>query len=129
MTLKGRKMMLEVTTDWYLTLSAILFSIGFFGMMIRKNALIMFMCIELMLNAVNLTFISASKHFGQIDGQIAVFFVLVVAAAEVVVGLAIIVSIFRKQSSASVDVLNILTVLGFTTLTKYGEPSDNVVSI
>ena len=96
MTLKGRKMMLEVTTDWYLTLSAILFSIGFFGMMIRKNALIMFMCIELMLNAVNLTFISASKHFGQIDGQIAVFFVLVVAAAEVVVGLAIIVSIFRN---------------------------------
>lgn len=98
--------MFEVTTDWYLTLSAILFSIGFFGMMIRKNALIMFMCIELMLNAVNLTFISASKHFGQIDGQIAVF-VLVVAAAEVVVGLAIIVSIFRKQSSASVDVLNV----------------------
>ena len=72
--LKERKTMFEVTTDWYLTLSAILFSIGFFGMMIRKNALIMFMCIELMLNAVNLTFISASKHFGQIDGQIAVFF-------------------------------------------------------
>ena len=72
---KRRKTMFEVTTDWYLTLSAILFSIGFFGMMIRKNALIMFMCIELMLNAVNLTFISASKHFGQIDGQIAVFFV------------------------------------------------------
>ena len=93
MILKERKTMFEVTTDWYLTLSAILFSIGFFGMMIRKNALIMFMCIELMLNAVNLTFISASKHFGQIDGQIAVFFVLVVAAAEVVVGLAIIVSI------------------------------------
>ncbi len=86
--------MLEVTTDWYLTLSAILFSIGFFGMMIRRNA-------------VNLTFISASRHFGQIDGQVAVFFVLVVAAAEVVVGLAIIVSIFRKQSSASVDVLNL----------------------
>ena len=59
--------MLEVTTDWYLTLAAILFSIGFLGMMIRKNALIMFMCIELMLNAVNLTFISASKHFGQVD--------------------------------------------------------------
>jgi NADH-quinone oxidoreductase subunit K len=99
--------MLEVTTDWYLTLAAILFSIGFLGMMIRKNALIMFMCIELMLNAVNLTFISASKHFGQVDGQVFVFFVLVVAAAEVVVGLAIIVSIFRKQSSASVDVLNV----------------------
>ena len=106
MTLKGRKMMLEVTTDWYLTLSAILFSIGFFGMMIRKNALIMFMCIELMLNAVNLTFITASNHLGLVDGQIAVFFVLVVAAAEVVVGLAIIVSIFKKQESASVDMLS-----------------------
>ena len=97
--------MLEVTTDWYLTLAAMLFAIGFMGMMIRKNALIMF--IELMLNAVNLTFIAASKHFGQIDGQVFVFFVLVVAAAEVVVGLAIIVSIFKKQSSASVDVLNV----------------------
>ena len=71
--------MLEVTTDWYLTLAAILFTIGFLGMMIRKNALIMFMCIELMLNAVNLTFISASNHFGKIDGQVFVFFVLVVA--------------------------------------------------
>ena len=98
--------MFEVTTDWYLTLSAILFSIGFFGMMIRKNALIMFMCIELMLNAVNLTFITASNHLGLVDGQIAVFFVLVVAAAEVVVGLAIIVSIFKKQESASVDMLS-----------------------
>ena len=98
--------MIEVTTDWYLTLSAILFSIGFLGMMIRNNALIMFMCIELMLNAVNLTFITASNHLGLVDGQIAVFFVLVVAAAEVVVGLAIIVSIFKKQESASVDMLS-----------------------
>ena len=98
--------MLEVTTDWYLTLAAILFSIGFFGMMYRRNALIMFMCIELMLNAVNLTFIAASRHFGTIDGQVSVFFVLVVAAAEVVVGLAIIVSIFRKQISASVDAVS-----------------------
>ena len=98
--------MIEVTSDWYLTLSAILFSIGFLGMMVRKNALIMFMCLELMLNAVNLTFITASKHLGSVDGQIAVFFVLVVAAAEVVVGLAIIVSIFKKQESASVDMLS-----------------------
>ena len=97
--------MIEVSTDWYLTLAAILFSIGFLGMMIRKNALIMFMCIELMLNSVNLTFIAASRHFGTIGGQISVFFVLVVASAEVVVGLAIIVSIFKKQSSASVDLL------------------------
>ena len=98
--------MLEVTTDWYLTLAAMLFTIGFLGMMTRKNALIMFMCIELMLNAVNLTFITASNHLGLVDGQIAVFFVLVVAAAEVVVGLAIIVSIFKKQESASVDMLS-----------------------
>ena len=97
--------MIEVSTDWYLTLAAVLFSIGFIGMMIRKNALIMFMCIELMLNSVNLTFITASKHFGKREGLISVFFVLVVAAAEVVVGLAIIVSIFKKQSSASVDLL------------------------
>ena len=97
--------MIEVSTDWYLTLAAVLFSIGFIGMLIRKNALIMFMCIELMLNSVNLTFIAASRHFGTIEGQISVFFVLVVAAAEVVVGLAIIVSIFKKQSSASVDLL------------------------
>ena len=97
--------MIEVSTDWYLTLAAILFSIGFLGMMIRKNALIMFMCIELMLNSVNLTLIAASRHFGTIEGQISVFFVLVVASAEVVVGLAIIVSIFKKQSSASVDLL------------------------
>ena len=76
--------MIEVTSDWYLTLSAILFSIGFLGMMVRKNALIMFMCIELMLNAVNLTFITASKHLGSVDGQIAVFFVLVVAAAQMI---------------------------------------------
>ena len=98
-------MMIEVTTDWYLTLAALLFSIGFIGMMVRRNALIMFMCIELMLNAVNLTFITASKHFGTIDAQVAVFFVLVVAAAEVVVGLAIIVSIFKKHETASVDIL------------------------
>ena len=97
--------MIEVTTDWYLTLAALLFSIGFIGMMVRRNALIMFMCIELMLNAVNLTFITASKHCATIDAQVAVFFVLVVAAAEVVVGLAIIVSIFKKQETASVDIL------------------------
>ena len=95
----------QLTTDWYLTLAAILFSLGAIGMMIRRNVLIMFMCVELMLNAVNLTFITASKHFGTIDAQVAVFFVLVVAAAEVVVGLAIIVSIFKKQETASVDIL------------------------
>ena len=76
---------IQITTDWYLTLAAILFSIGAIGMMVRKNVLIMFMCVELMLNAVNLTFVAASRHFGSSDGQVAVLFILVVAAAVVVV--------------------------------------------
>ena len=100
-------MEIELTTDWYLTLAAILFSVGAIGMMIRKNVLIMFMCVELMLNAVNLTFVAASRHLGSPDGQVAVLFVLVVAAAEVVVGLGIIVSIFSKKASASVDDLSL----------------------
>ena len=92
-----------VTPGWYMTLAAILFGIGALGMLIRRNALVMFMCIELMLNAVNLTFIAAGRALGDLDGQMAVFFVLVVAAAEVVVGLAIIVAIFRLRQTASVD--------------------------
>jgi NADH-quinone oxidoreductase subunit K len=94
-----------VTPGWYMTLAAVLFTIGLLGIMVRRNALIMFMCVELMLNAVNLTFVAAGRALGVIDGQISVFFVLVVAAAEVVVGLAIIVAIFRKRESASVDEL------------------------
>lgn len=94
-----------VTPGWYMTLAAILFGIGALGIFIRRNALVMFMCIELMLNAVNLTFISAGRAIGSLDGQLAVFFVLVVAAAEVVIGLAIIVAIFRRRESASVDEL------------------------
>ena len=86
-----------------MTLAALLFGIGALGMMVRRNALVMFMCIELMLNAVNLTFIAAGRALGNLDGQLAVFFVLVVAAAEVVVGLAIIVAIFRLRRTASVD--------------------------
>ena len=92
-----------MTPGWYMTLAAILFGIGALGIMIRRNALVMFMCIELMLNAVNLTFIAAGRALGNLDGQLAVFFVLVVAAAEVVVGLAIIVAIFRLRQTASVD--------------------------
>ena len=92
-----------VTPGWYMTLAAILFGIGALGIMVRRNALVMFMCIELMLNAVNLTFIAAGRALGNLDGQLAVFFVLVVAAAEVVVGLAIIVAIFRLRQTASVD--------------------------
>ena len=92
-----------VTPGWYMTLAAILFGVGALGILIRRNALVMFMCIELMLNAVNLTFIAAGRALGNLDGQLAVFFVLVVAAAEVVVGLAIIVAIFRLRQTASVD--------------------------
>jgi NADH-quinone oxidoreductase subunit K len=92
-----------VTPGWYMTLAALLFGIGALGILVRRNALVMFMCIELMLNAVNLTFIAAGRALGNLDGQMAVFFVLVVAAAEVVVGLAIIVAIFRLRQTASVD--------------------------
>jgi NADH-quinone oxidoreductase subunit K len=93
-------------TDWYMLLGAVLFSIGALGILVRRNALIMFMCVELMLNAVNLTLVSAGRAHNTLDGQMASLFVLVVAAAEVVVGLAIIVSIFRQRVSASVDVLS-----------------------
>ncbi len=97
---------MTVTPGWYMTLAAVLFAIGMLGILVRRNALIMFMCVELMLNAVNLTFIAAGRALGTINGQVAVFFVLVVAAAEVVVGLAIIVAVFRRRSTASVDELS-----------------------
>ena len=97
---------MEVTAGWYMALAAVLFLIGSGGMLIRRNALMMFMSIELMLNSVNLTFVAAGKALGSLDGQLAVFFVLVVAAAEVVVGLAIIVSVFQNRSSASADELS-----------------------
>jgi NADH-quinone oxidoreductase subunit K len=90
-------------TDWYMLLAAVLFVIGALGLLVRRNALVMFMCVELMLNAVNLTLISAGRALGDLNGQVATFFILVVAAAEVVVGLAIIVSVFRQRSTASVD--------------------------
>ena len=94
-----------VTPGWYMTLAAVLFMLGLTGVLVRRNALVMFMCVELMLNAVNLTFVAAGRAAGVLDGQVAVFFVLVVAAAEVVVGLAIIVAIFRRRETASVDEL------------------------
>jgi len=90
----------------YMALAAILFTIGALGLLLRRNALVMFMCIELMLNAVNLTLVSAGRALNDLNGQVAVFFILVVAAAEVVVGLAIIVSVFRLRSTASVDELS-----------------------
>ena len=93
-------------TDWYMLLAAALFAIGAMGILVRRNALVMFMCVELMLNAVNLTLVSAGRALGTLDGQLATFFVLVVAAAEVVIGLAIIVAIFRYRETASVDELS-----------------------
>ena len=92
----------------YIILSAILFTIGAVGFTLRRNAIVAFMCVELMLNASNLALVTFSRQYGQLDGQIAAFFVMVVAAAEVVVGLAIIVSIFRPRRSASVDDANLL---------------------
>ena len=93
----------EPTTTYYLILSALLFSMGTVGVMVRRNPLVIFMCIELMLNAVNLSFVALSARFGNIDGQTAVFFVLVVAAAEVVVGLGIIIAILRRRPGVTTD--------------------------
>ena len=97
-----------VTTSWYLTLAAVLFTMGAVGLLTRRNPLVMFMCVELMLNAVNLTFVSLGADLGALSGQLAVFFVLVVAAAEVVVGLAIIVAITRRRQGATADDLSVL---------------------
>ncbi len=99
---------MTVQPSWYLVLSALLFTIGVAGVLIRRNAIVLFMCVELMLNAVNLSFIAFSKLNGDLNGQILSFFVMVVAAAEVVVGLGILVAIFRKRSSTSVDDVNLL---------------------
>jgi len=96
------------TTSWFLVLAAALFSIGTVGLLVRRNPLVMFMCIELMLNAVNLSFVSFARARDDIGGQTAVFFVMVVAAAEVVVGLGIIVSIMRRRTAANADDLSVL---------------------
>ena len=92
----------------FLVLSAILFTIGSIGVLTRRNAIVVFMCVELMLNASNLARVTFSRVNGNLDGQVAAFFVMVVAAAEVVVGLAIIMTIFRTRRSASVDDANLL---------------------
>ena len=93
---------------YYLFLAAFLFSVGGVGVLVRRNAILVFMCVELMLNSVNLTLVTFSRINGTLDGQIMAFFVMVVAAAEVVVGLAIIMSIFRTRQSASIDDANLL---------------------
>ena len=97
-----------MTPTYYLVLASALFTIGAVGVLIRRNAIVLFMCIELMLNAANLALVTFSRINGTLDGQIMAFFVMVVAAAEVVVGLGILVAIFRKRSSISVDDVNLL---------------------
>ena len=97
---------MTVTVAWYMVFAAVLFSMGAAGVLLRRNALVMFMSIELMLNSVNLTFIAAGSELGLIEGQVAALFVMVVAAAEVTVGLAILVAVFRRRSTANVDDLS-----------------------
>ena len=94
---------MKTPISYFLILSAVLFSIGTIGVLVRRNALIIFMSIELMLNAVNLSLVAFSRQLGDLNGQVLAFFSMVVAAAEVVVGLAIIVALFRRRKSANVD--------------------------
>jgi NADH-quinone oxidoreductase subunit K len=97
-----------VPLSWYLALSAVLFTIGVVGVIIKRNAIQMFMCIELMLNAVNLTFVAFSSYFNDATGQLFVFIVMAVAAAEAAVGLGIIIAIFRNRESLDVDEASVL---------------------
>ena len=92
----------------YLIVSAILFSIGTIGVLTRKNAIVIFMCIELMLNAVNLTFVAFSRYLGNLDGQVFVFFVMTVAAAEAAVGLALMIAFYNNRESIDVDDVNLM---------------------
>ena len=92
----------------YLIVSAILFAIGTIGVLTRKNVIVVFMCIELMLNAVNLTFVAFSRHLGNLDGQVFVFFIMTVAAAEAAVGLALIIAFFNNKQSIDVDDVNLM---------------------
>ncbi len=97
-----------VSLNSYLILGALLFSIGAIGVFTRRNALIIYMCIELMLNAVNLTFVAFSKYLGNMDGHVFVFMIMTVAAAEAAVGLAIIISLFRNKETVNVDAINLM---------------------
>jgi NADH-quinone oxidoreductase subunit K len=97
-----------IPLSWYLTLSAVLFTIGVCGVVVKRNAIAMFMCIELMLNAVNLTFVAFSSYFRDVTGQLFVFIVMTVAAAEAAVGLGIIIAIFRNRESLDVDDASVL---------------------
>ncbi len=97
-----------VPIEWYVALSVILFTIGALGVLLRRNAIIIFMSVELMLNSANLLFVAFARYLGDIDGQVLVFFVITVAAAEVAVGLALIVVIFRTRHSINIDEINLL---------------------
>ena len=97
-----------ITTAHFLVLSAILFTTGVIGVLVKRNPIVIFMCVELMLNAANLTFIALGRHFGQVNGQMYVIFALAVAAAEVSVGLGIIVAIFRAKDTINIDEVNLL---------------------
>jgi NADH-quinone oxidoreductase subunit K len=99
---------LHPTPTWYLVLGAVLFTVGAVGLLVRRNPLVMFMCVELMLNAVNLTFVTFARALDDVGGQVVVFFVLVVAAAEVVVGLGIIVALLRRKPGATADDVTLL---------------------
>ena len=94
---------MTISSSWYLGLSAVVFSIGALGVLVRRNVLIMFMCVELMLNAANLTFLAFARQRGTVDGQAIAFFVIAVAAAEAAVGLAIVLAIFRSRGAVNVD--------------------------
>jgi NADH-quinone oxidoreductase subunit K len=97
-----------VPLPYYLVVSAILFSIGTIGVLTRKNAIVIFMCVELMLNAVNLTFIAFSRDLGKIDGQVFVFFIMTVAAAEAAVGLALMIAFYKNRESIDVEDVNLM---------------------
>jgi len=97
-----------VSPSYYVTLAVILFVIGGVGVLVRRNAIVIFMCVELMLNACNLAFVAFAREHGNLTGQVVAFFVMVVAAAEVVVGLAILMAMYRARKSASVDDANLL---------------------
>jgi len=98
----------DVTIDWYIALSSILFVIGALGVLLRRNTIIIFMSIEMMLNSANLAFVAFARHLGDLDGQVLVFFVITVAAAEVAIGLALIVTIFRSKKSINIDDINLM---------------------
>lgn len=98
---------MEITLNWYLSLSAVLFTLGVLGVLLRRNAIVLLMSIELMLNAVNLTLVALSQSMGDTSGQILVFFVMSVAAAEAAVGLAIIIAIFRNKLTVDINDINL----------------------